>query len=614
MCIHNMLHVSESIFQTGPCCMTWQYPIERFNQAIYEQIFPKIPPKIHDEHLAYTGNNHFLSTQHRLTESELRKIKHHFSTTSDVSGLQLRTKNGHYIGSKWIRWNKDWSRINYTVLVKIEVDIYANYPSRPSVLKIQNFYTFVKYYLLYKFEESKVMLAYIQWTSSIEENNVGVKKYNRLGSYAFISASAIDHSIGFIEIDKSFYIVDKKVNSLYSYLNDTENYNFYEFLIIHRNAIVNSPLFYEDLTLINGTWVKRFSNLANELNPKGLRAKENSKNKQDLQNYWKFVIKERGKDINTIQSKITDIVNMFYTTQGTSSQDLDSTINPSSSTSERDEANIIEDLDTSGQDDLEPPSGHSDLIHLESLNQNHNDNDSYQVQCYRRKKNYYTGPLSSHQNSNIQDSNEEEMSFGDDIRVFEVEERCQQISKGPVFEKIIKRLNKMISVKEYNQITSAMETQPWNNGWRLERQLLTSTTTGRKEKHKTIFNYIVAKIEGSNNNSGKNGIIATHLNSAKWESFIAEVFFLRAIERMIRWLRLINDGMGKSQTFCSKRQISTMKALNLESYLERYNTQETLLEIESSNIQEQIILLRKAPHLPSDILPNEQIIQTLEKK
>ncbi|RIB25406.1 hypothetical protein C2G38_2138797 [Gigaspora rosea] len=139
---------------------------------------------------------------------------------------------------------------------------------------------------------------------------------------------------------------------------------------------------------------------------------------------------------------------MFYTTQGTSSQDLDSTINPSSSTSERDEANIIEDLDTSGQDDLEPPSGHSDLIHLESLNQNHNDNDSYQIV-----------EVSSHQNSNIQDSNEEEMSFGDDIRVFEVEERCQQISKGPVFEKIIKRLNKMISVKEYNQITSAMETQ-----------------------------------------------------------------------------------------------------------------------------------------------------------
>ncbi|CAG8698517.1 35036_t:CDS:2 [Gigaspora margarita] len=114
---------------------------------------------------------------------------------------------------------------------------------------------------------------------------------------------------------------------------------------------------------------------------------------------------------------------MFYTTQGTSSQDLDSTINPSSSISERDEVNIIENLDTSGQDELSKPlrnysssqdnlydmnnldlpSSYSDLIYLESLNQDdtnlqnghNNDNDSNQVQCYHRKRNYnrnYTGP------------------------------------------------------------------------------------------------------------------------------------------------------------------------------------------------------------------------------
>ncbi|CAG8728478.1 7350_t:CDS:2, partial [Dentiscutata heterogama] len=56
------------------------------------------------------------------------------------------------------------------------------------------------------------------------------------------------------------------------------------------------------------------------------------------------------------------------------------------------------------------------------------------------------------------------------------------------------------------------------------------------------------------------------------------------------------------------------ETLNLESYLERYNTQETLLDIEDSNIQEQIILLRKVSYLSSDILPNKQIIQILEEK
>ncbi|CAG8835636.1 20388_t:CDS:10, partial [Gigaspora margarita] len=193
MCIHNKLHVSESIFQTGPCCMTWQYPIERFNQAIYEQIFPKIPPKIHDEHLAYTGNGqdfYFPSTQHRLTESLLAKQEQNMGD-SELKMVIILGQSG-FVGTK------------------IEVDIYANYPKRPSVFKIQDFYAIVEYYLLYEFEESKVMLAYIQWTSFVEEDNVGVKKFNILGSYAFISASTIDHSIGFIEIEKSFYIVDKE--------------------------------------------------------------------------------------------------------------------------------------------------------------------------------------------------------------------------------------------------------------------------------------------------------------------------------------------------------------------------------------------------------------------
>jgi hypothetical protein len=59
-------------------------------------------------------------------------------------------------------------------------------------------------------------------------------------------------------------------------------------------------------------------------------------------------------------------------------------------------------------------------------------------------------------------------------------------------------------------------------------------------------------------------------------------------------------------------------ALDLDSYLEKYNnSQEPLLEIESNNIQEQIMLLRKAPHLPSTILPaknKETFLQTIEQQ
>jgi hypothetical protein len=36
---------------------------------------------------------------------------------------RLLTSDGHLIGSKWIRRNKDWARINYTVMVGILLDV-----------------------------------------------------------------------------------------------------------------------------------------------------------------------------------------------------------------------------------------------------------------------------------------------------------------------------------------------------------------------------------------------------------------------------------------------------------------------------------------------------------
>ncbi|PKY53131.1 hypothetical protein RhiirA4_471179 [Rhizophagus irregularis] len=65
----------------------------------------------------------------------------------------------------------------------------------------------------WKSKGSKVMLAYIQWTSPVNEDDVGVKTFRRTGAYEFVDASAIDHCVGFIEIDKLFYIIDKEVDS-----------------------------------------------------------------------------------------------------------------------------------------------------------------------------------------------------------------------------------------------------------------------------------------------------------------------------------------------------------------------------------------------------------------
>jgi len=54
---------------------------------------------------------------------------------------RLLTSDGRLIGSEWIRRNKDWSRVNYTVLVSILFNI-INY-----LLKFHDFKYFLFYFL-----------------------------------------------------------------------------------------------------------------------------------------------------------------------------------------------------------------------------------------------------------------------------------------------------------------------------------------------------------------------------------------------------------------------------------------------------------------------------------
>jgi len=41
--------------------------------------------------------------------------------SSGIKYGRLRTKDGHYIGSKWIKRNRDWARINYSVMVSCSI-------------------------------------------------------------------------------------------------------------------------------------------------------------------------------------------------------------------------------------------------------------------------------------------------------------------------------------------------------------------------------------------------------------------------------------------------------------------------------------------------------------
>jgi hypothetical protein len=128
LCFHYLLHVSDSIKNTGPCWATWQFPMERvcgmllplaksrlhpykniinnvylmelFNylpyyQEIYQQIFlPKPPPKQYAQHLIYTNEYYFEefyfpTKKHILLQNQLKKIKENLSTSYNIIDLNL---------------------------------------------------------------------------------------------------------------------------------------------------------------------------------------------------------------------------------------------------------------------------------------------------------------------------------------------------------------------------------------------------------------------------------------------------------------------------------------------------------------------------------------------
>ncbi|RGB25343.1 hypothetical protein C1646_632235 [Rhizophagus diaphanus] len=128
LCFHNLLHIADSIENTGPCWATWQFPIERvceillplarsrvhpyknilvnnihvwemfnhlqFYQNIHTAIFPLQEVKHNPNNLAYSQSDseevlRSPSKRHNLRQSELKKIKEHFSTTHNVRGRKL---------------------------------------------------------------------------------------------------------------------------------------------------------------------------------------------------------------------------------------------------------------------------------------------------------------------------------------------------------------------------------------------------------------------------------------------------------------------------------------------------------------------------------------------
>ncbi|UZO18446.1 uncharacterized protein OCT59_009759 [Rhizophagus irregularis] len=199
LCFHNILHTADSIENTGPCLATWQFPMERVCGMLvplarsrfhpYKNIINNIYIWELFNYLQFYQTIHTkIFSSQQINKNEKRNVfsqdgvneEFYYPSNLSMYGTKfgrLLTKDGHFIGSKWIKKNKDWARTNYSVLAIMEVDKWAAYLKRPPEFILQKFYGNIEYYLTYEFEGKVHMLAYIHWTTNITPHSTDRQRF-----------------------------------------------------------------------------------------------------------------------------------------------------------------------------------------------------------------------------------------------------------------------------------------------------------------------------------------------------------------------------------------------------------------------------------------------------
>jgi len=94
--------------------------------------------------------------------------------------------------------------------VRIEVDKWAHLRNVTPEYEIRTFYAEVNYFLVYEFMGKMKMLANVVWTNPVTEDAFGTISFIGFGATQFIDVSAIDRCVGFMQLGRTIFIVDKE--------------------------------------------------------------------------------------------------------------------------------------------------------------------------------------------------------------------------------------------------------------------------------------------------------------------------------------------------------------------------------------------------------------------
>ncbi|CAG8643098.1 3842_t:CDS:1, partial [Dentiscutata heterogama] len=94
----------------------------------------------------------------------------------------------------------------------MKIDKWAVFKNRLLEFEVQEFYGRVKYYFTYQFNGNTHLMALIQWTQKVNEDEYELKFFREFGTKQFIDMRVIDRCVGFLECRNLLFIIDKEVN------------------------------------------------------------------------------------------------------------------------------------------------------------------------------------------------------------------------------------------------------------------------------------------------------------------------------------------------------------------------------------------------------------------
>ncbi|PKY61197.1 hypothetical protein RhiirA4_521455 [Rhizophagus irregularis] len=213
---HYLLHVANCIKYCGPSWTHWQFPMERICGILQPLIKSRLNPYSNLSNTLTLLQQFYLLPFFSISKSIFKeKLPKQWNSKQNINNYgmkygRLRTSDGHYISSHWIKRKNKIARNNYCVQIRRTIDKVSHRPNALPQLMIVDIYGIVDYFFVHKFNDKIHMLAYVQLTSKIIDDEYECKYFTQFKSKEFIDVRCVDHCVGFAKIDNKYFIIDKE--------------------------------------------------------------------------------------------------------------------------------------------------------------------------------------------------------------------------------------------------------------------------------------------------------------------------------------------------------------------------------------------------------------------